>query len=88
MQCKISDKAQEVVAALPLVDSTNYEEIKKAILCAYELVPEAYRQKFRQAKKAPRQTYVAFARDKGTLFDKWCTACKVSDFKALRAYFA
>ena len=55
-----------------------------AILRAYELVPEAYRQKFRGHKKTSAQTYVEFAREKGTLFDKWCATCKVSDFNALR----
>lgn len=42
-QCKIHGKAQEAVAALPVEDSLNYDCVKAAILCAYELVPEAYR---------------------------------------------
>ncbi|XP_013889416.1 uncharacterized protein LOC106536648, partial [Austrofundulus limnaeus] len=60
LQCKIKGKAQEVVASLPLVDTLDYEKVKAAILKAYELVPEAYRQRFRAFKKSPSQTYVEF----------------------------
>ena len=84
LQCKLSGKAQEVIAALPLEESLKYESVKAAIMRAYELVPEAYRQKFRNLRKTDSQTYAEFAREKCTSFDKWCTACKVSDFNALR----
>uniref|UniRef100_A0A672HFT3 CCHC-type domain-containing protein n=1 Tax=Salarias fasciatus TaxID=181472 RepID=A0A672HFT3_SALFA len=84
LQCKIHWKAQEAVAALPLEESLNYESVKMSILRVYELVPEAYRQKFRKHRKAPAQTYVEFAREKGILFDKWCNACKVDDFDSVR----
>ena len=84
LQCKIHGKAQEAVAALPVVDSLKYDSVKAAILRVYELVPEAYRQKFRNHKKALSHTYVEFAREKGILFDKWSTACKVDDFDSLR----
>ncbi len=39
------------------------------MLRAYELVPEAYRQKFRRHVKNPSQTFVEFAREKTTLFE-------------------
>ncbi|XP_019206813.1 uncharacterized protein LOC109196820 [Oreochromis niloticus] len=84
LQCKLTGKAQEVVAALPLKDSLEYSCVKSAVLQAYELVPEAYRQKFRLQKKLPSQTYVEFAREKGILFDKWCSASKASDYDSLR----
>ena len=54
------------------------------LLRAYELVPEAYRQKFRGGGKDGGQTYVEFARGKGMLFDKWCKSSKVTDFAQLR----
>ncbi|CAJ1087392.1 uncharacterized protein LOC118469438 [Xyrichtys novacula] len=84
LQCKIHGKAQEAVAALPLAESLNYEKVKMSISRAYELVPEAYRQKFRNHTRGPEQTYVEFAREKGTLFDKWCNASKAADFSSLR----
>ena len=43
----------------------------------YELVPEAYRQKFRSFEKLGCQTYVEFARAKEQLFDRWCHSQKV-----------
>lgn len=84
LQCKLHGKAQEAIAALPVDESLQYESVKAAILRAYELVPEAYRQKFRNHKKAPTQSYVEYAREKGMLFDKWSTACKAFDFESLR----
>ncbi|XP_023180999.1 uncharacterized protein LOC111605866 [Xiphophorus maculatus] len=84
LQCKFSGKAQDVLAALPLKDSLDYDLVKAAVLQAYELVPEAYRQKFRQQKKTIGQTHVEFAREKSILFDKWCTASKVNNYETLR----
>ena len=54
--------------------STDYNLVKKEILRAYELVPEAYRQRFRDAKCQDSQTYMEFAREKETLFNKWCAS--------------
>ncbi len=84
LQCRLFGKAQEVCSTLSLEESLKYESVKSAILRAYELVPEAYRQRFRKHKKSPTQTFVEFAREKGVLFDKWCTASKASDFDTLR----
>jgi hypothetical protein len=44
--------------------SSKYEEVKEAILKAYELVTEAYRQKCRSCRKRDDQTHVDFAREK------------------------
>lgn len=84
LQSKLVGKALEVYSTLSVEDSLKYDSVKSAILRAYELVPEAYRQKFRTCKKTSSQTFVEFARDKGTLFDKWCAANKVNDFDLLR----
>lgn len=50
-------------------DGLNYDKVKSAILRAYELVPEAYRQRFRNLRKASNQTHIDFAREKAILFD-------------------
>ncbi|XP_059841623.1 uncharacterized protein LOC132402688 [Hypanus sabinus] len=55
-------------------EEESYDKVKAAILRTYELVPEAYRQKFRSLKKAGNQTYTEFAYEKGVLLDRWCTA--------------
>lgn len=71
LQCRLSGKAQEALAALSIVDSLSYGLVKTTVLRAYELVPEAYRQKFRAHKKSLTHTYMEFAREKETLFDRW-----------------
>ncbi|XP_039548082.1 uncharacterized protein LOC120493504 isoform X2 [Pimephales promelas] len=84
LQCKLSGKAQEVCASLSVDESVQYDAVKTAILRAYELVPEHYRQRFRTTNKGMSQTYVEFAREKGILFDRWIKACRVTDYNSLR----
>ena len=82
---EVIGKAREIYSALPVERSTQYEDVRQAILKAYELVPEAYRQKFRNCKKQESQTYVEFAREKEALFDRWCSAKQVDkDYNKLR----
>ena len=49
----------------------DYDEIKSVILKAYELRPEANRQKFRNYRKNEKQTFVEFVDKQSILFDKW-----------------
>ena len=85
LQSVLKGKAQEVFSKLTAEQSYDYEHVKKCILNAYELVPEAYRQKFRNFKKFDGQTYVEFAREKETLFDRWCESKAIrDDFSNLR----
>ncbi|KAJ8047942.1 hypothetical protein HOLleu_00064 [Holothuria leucospilota] len=84
IQSNFTGKAQEVYSALSIEDSMDYDKVKKAILQAYELVPEAYRQKFRKYRKADTRTYVEFAYQKERHFDRWCASKKVSTFDTLR----
>lgn len=64
LQCNLVSKAQEVYTALPIEQSLEYDAVKTAVLRAFELVPEAYRQKFRNHTKTAKQTFVEFAREK------------------------
>ena len=75
LQSVLTGKAQEVYSALPIEQSSDYKLVKAAILRAYEQVPEAYRQKFRNTNKQDRQSYIEFSREKETLFDRWCSSC-------------
>ncbi|CAI5669135.1 unnamed protein product [Oreochromis niloticus] len=79
LQCKLVGKAQEVCSSLSTECSLDYDKLKSAILLAYELVPEAYRQRFRGLKKVQGQSFLDFAREKSVLFDQWCMACKAAD---------
>lgn len=65
-------------------DSLNYDLVKETILQAYELVPEAYHQRFREYRKIPAQSYVDFASKKSILFDRWVAACQAKNFSSLQ----
>ena len=69
-QSVLVGKAQEVYGSLSVEQCCNYEHIKEAILKAYELVSEAYRQKFRNYLKYDSKTH-EFARKKENLFNRW-----------------
>ena len=85
LQTVVIGKAREIYTQLSLEQSSDYDKVKELILKAYELVPEAYRQNFRDCRKEPNQTHVEFARTKEQLFDRWCSSKKVgSDHEKLR----
>jgi len=68
-------------------ESSQYNTVKMNIPKAYELVPEAYWQQFRNTKKTEKQTYwyVEFGRQKEMLFDRWCLSKNVNrDYVRLR----
>ena len=74
LQSVFVGKAREIYSALPVEQSSQYTVVKEAVLKAYELVPEAYRQKFYTSVREDKQTYVEFARIKERLFDRWCAS--------------
>ena len=85
LQSVLVGKAQEIYGSLSVEQSSNYEHVKEAILNAYELVPEAYRQKFRNYLKYGSKTDVEFAREKENLFNRWCHSKEIGqDFKKLK----
>ncbi|KAK3106890.1 hypothetical protein FSP39_002127 [Pinctada imbricata] len=85
LQSVLIGKAAEVYSALSIAESSDYDKVKDTILRAYQLVPEAYRQKFRKYKKFENQTYVEFAREKEDLFDQWFRSKKIpNSFDNLR----
>ncbi|XP_059812849.1 trichohyalin-like isoform X2 [Hypanus sabinus] len=81
LQSVLKGKAQRVYTALSMEEGEeeSYDKVKAAILRSYELVPEAYRQKFRNLKKGWNQMYTEFAYEKGVLLDHWCTAETVEE---------
>ena len=85
LQSVLKQKAQEEYTALPISECVDYSCVKNAILKAYELVPEAYSQKFRNYRKQESQTHVKFAHEKEVYFDRWCNSIEVgTDFEKLR----
>ncbi|KAK0150475.1 hypothetical protein N1851_008430 [Merluccius polli] len=77
LQCVLTGRAQEAYASLSKEASTNYSAVKNAVLQAYELVPEAYRQRFRAGNKGADQTHLEFARDLRKHFSRRCSASGV-----------
>ncbi len=60
LQCSCVSKAQEVCSLLPIEKSLDYEFVKVAVLRVYEMVPEGYRQRFRNLMKTAKQIYVEY----------------------------
>ena len=77
LQSVVVGKARKIYTQLSIEQSSDYDKVKELILKAYELFPEAYRQKFRNCRKENDQTHVEFARTKEQLFDKWCSSKKI-----------
>ncbi len=77
LQSGFVGKARETYYALPIDQCQNYDVVKKEILKVYELVPEAYRQKFRSARKQSDQPHVEFARVQEQMLDRWLTSKNV-----------
>ena len=76
LQSVLIGRTREIYIQLGVEQSQHYETVKELILKGYELVPEAYRHKFRNCKKDSNQTHVEFARNKEQLFDRWCCSKK------------
>lgn len=77
LQFVLVGKAQDIYMCMPVDDCDDYEKVKSAILKGYELVPEAYRLKFRSLRKTDSQNYLEFAREKADLFTRWCESEEV-----------
>ncbi len=61
LQSFFTGKAKDVYCAVATAQCADYGLVKERILQAYELVPEAYRQKFWILVKLGGQTHVEFA---------------------------
>ena len=72
LQSVLLGKAREIFSQLSVEESACYYTIKQLIMKGYELVPQAYRQKFRTLGQSNAKTFVEFAQEKGQLFDRWC----------------
>ena len=51
----------------------------QSILRSFELVPEAYRQKFRHQRKNENQSFMEFVKEKKQLTNKWYAAKMIGD---------
>ena len=49
----------------------SYATVKSAVLKVYEMVPETYRQRFRNSRKDEKQSYLEFSRELVINFNRW-----------------
>jgi hypothetical protein len=84
LQSVLIGKAVEVYSGLAITDSSDYDKAKAAVFKAFQLVPEAYRQRFRRYKKFDNQTYVEFAREKEDLLDHWLRSQAIDNLQNFR----
>ena len=85
LQTVLTGKAQRAYANLFTENCADYDLVKAAILKSFELVPEAYRQRFRTQRKKENQSYVEFLREKENTLDKWCDSKRIDgDAEKLR----
>ena len=83
LQCVLTGKAQEAYSALSVTDCLSYATVKAAVLKAYELVPESYRQRFRNSRKDEKQSYLEFSRELVINFNRWRIAAGGDTCKSL-----
>lgn len=77
IQSVLEGKAQEASAALEREQSKDYDMVRKTVLAAYEVVPQAYRPKFRSLCWRPGETYLDVARQQGITFYRRIAPCEV-----------
>ena len=88
LQSALKGKASETYTALSPEQTPDYHFVKESILKAYQLIPEAYRQKFRNYKKDSDKTHVEFGREKERLLDRWCDSEEIKkNYERLRQMF-
>ncbi|KAK0132100.1 Retrovirus-related Pol polyprotein from transposon 412 [Merluccius polli] len=83
LQTALVGRAQRAFVALPSSEKKVYRCVKAAVLKCYELVPEAYRQRFRSWQKSDKQTYAEWASDLTNFFHRWLTSEDVDTFDGL-----
>ena len=84
-QTVLTGKAQRAYATLSTENCADYELVKAAVLKCFELVPEAYRQRFRTQIKKEKQSYEEFLREKENALEKWCDSKRIEgDVEKLR----
>ena len=78
-------KALSVFNTLPTESQSDYSIVKAAILKAFELTSEAYRQRFRKTRKQSDKTYIEFLYTKEKLLQQWLRSEKVDNFDLLKS---
>lgn len=86
IQTGFIEQAKRVFTNLPKEICKDYDAVKDIILHSYDLVPEAYTQRFRNLRKSESQTYVEYAAEKERLLQCWLRSCHVQTFTDLKEH--
>ena len=84
LQSQLCGKAAEAYSCLTIAQSKDFRVVKRAILNAYALLPEAYRQKFRNLRKNYKDNYADYSRNLQNSFEQWLRSCSVAKFDKLK----
>ncbi|KAK3893004.1 hypothetical protein Pcinc_003183 [Petrolisthes cinctipes] len=84
---KFKGKSREAYVGLSDQETGDYESINEAVLKSTRLSPGVYREKFRNVKKRPGDTYLEMARECCLKMDRWMKAEEVNTIEDLREVF-
>ena len=76
---QLTGKAQQVYAALSSDEAQDYNKVKAAILCRYNINDETYRRRFRGLKFKQGHTPTEIATRLQDLASKWLRDCTTAD---------
>ncbi len=79
LQCVLKGRAMDAYTAMPTEESTHYMKVKEHVLRTYELVPEAYRLKFRNFTKTHNVTFAQHLHDMRKALNRWLHSTEVGD---------
>ena len=84
---QLTGKAQQAYAALDLTQTTDYDQVKSAILKRYNVTEETYRTRLRAVTRGKQESYAEMATRVMDLTRKWTRRC-VADADAVREAIA
>lgn len=79
LQPQLMGKAQRAFSKLSIDEIRDYDVLKLVILQEYELVPEAYRKRFRSCVKRNNDSFTDFAAFMSSNFEKWLRSVNATD---------
>ncbi|XP_066941085.1 uncharacterized protein [Macrobrachium rosenbergii] len=85
IRSSFTGQAEHIVTQM--ISENDYDTLKKAILDAYSITAEGYRQKFRSSFKTPNQTFLEFCNLKIKQLQKWLDKAGISTFEDLKCLF-
>ncbi|XP_068233504.1 uncharacterized protein [Palaemon carinicauda] len=78
-------KGKAAYVSSQMITVKDYQILKKAILDAYSITIEGYRQSFRNSQKSPTQTFVEICDTKVRQFQKWIDKAGIKEFESLKS---